>query len=516
MSLKKYLYFFIPLVVVFLNSCRKDFDFEPAQINQLSFSADTIFLDTVFNNIQSSTRVLTVFNNSDNDIRIPNVGLRRGIDSKYQLNVDGLPNTQSPQTPESGKLFTDVEILANDSIFVFIEATVDPLVDELDENQNYLDEILFRTATNEIDVQLLTQVIDAEFSFTEESEPPRRFETEQRDENGDFIIIRGYDLTDDELEITRDKARVIFGNAVVPTGKTLTIGSGSRIYFNRDASLIVEDGATLTILGEVSPVSETNPLINQVVIESNQLDEDFDNLAGQWGFIWIRQGASASINNTIIKNATTGILVEGTADQTTANLELNNVQIYNSQTVGIQASTSIITANNLVINQSGRACINIENGGTYNFTHTTLSSTFRFGGVSQTAVVFNNNITDENNSAITANFTNSIITGNRRDEITIAAPENNNIDLSFTNCLIDLTRNNSATLNTEDSTLFSSCIFNQNPAFRNTRINNLQIDSNSPANDSAFFIAGQDVIGTERTNPSDIGAYESISFEEQE
>ena len=510
--MKKYLYFFIPLtLIVCLHSCRKDFDFEPAQLNQLSFSADTIFLDTVFNNTRSSTRILTVKNNSENDVNIANVRLRRGINSRYQLNVDGLPNDRSPLTPESGKVFNNVEILAKDSIFIFIEATIDPEVDELDSDQNYLDEILFNTNTNEVDIQLSTQVIDAEFSFTEESEPPRAFETEQRDENGDFIVIRGYDLTDEELNISNNKARVIFGNAVVPSGKTLTIGSGSRIYFNRDASLIVEDGATLNILGEETPLNNDNPLANEVIIESNQIDEDFDNLPGQWNFIWIRQGAIANIKNTIIKNATTGILLQGLNNETTANLNLENVQIYNSQTVGIQASASFINANNLVVNQSGRASVNIEDGGTYNFTHSTLSSTFRFGGVAQTALVFNNS----NDNTLTANFTNSIITGSRINEITITEPEKNNVELSFTNCLIDLRNSNSALLNTNDNSIFENCIFNQNPGFRNTRLNELQISDESPANGAALFVTGTDITGTQRTNPSDIGAYESIiSFEE--
>lgn len=515
--MKNHLYYYIPLfLAICLNSCRKDFDFEPAQSGQLSFSQDTIFLDTVFNNTRSGTRVLTVFNNSDNDISIPNVQLRRGVDSRYQLNVDGLPNNVSEVTPESGKIFTDVEILANDSIFVFIEATIDPLVDEIDAQQNYLDEILFRTATDIKQVQLSTQVINAEFSFTENPEPPRSFITEQRDQNGEFIVIRGYDLTDNELEITRARARVIFGNAVVPSGKTLTIGSGSRLFFNRDSSLIIEDGATLNILGEESPVD--NPLLNEVIIEGNQIDEDFDRLPGQWNFIWIRQGATANIQNTIIKNATTGILAQGNGNETSANVSLNNVQIYNSQTVGIQARASFINATNLVINQSGRAAINIEEGGTYNFTHATLSSTFSFGGVSQNAIVLNNSVVESSNvvsTNLTANFTNSIISGSKRDEITVINSDGGNFDLTFTNCLIDLTTTNNSQLNPNDSTVFQDCIFNENPGFRNTRLNDLQINSESPANSTALFIAGKDIIGTERVNPSDIGAYESIIFDEE-
>lgn len=496
-------------------SCRKDFDFEPAQINQFQFSADTIFLDTVFNNITTSTKILTVKNSSDQDISINSVRLRRGVDSKYQLNVDGTPNELDALTPSSGKIFDDVELLANDSIFIFIEATIDPVIDDLDAEQNYLDEILFETNSGTSEVQLSTQVIDADFSFNTEEVPPRVFETTQRDENGDFIEIRGYDLTPSELNINSSKARVIFGNAVVPSGATLNIEGGSRVYFNRDSGLIIEDGARLEITGGAYQPDAENPLADTVILESNQLDEDFDNLAGQWNFIWLQPGATASINNTIIKNATTGIWVQSNAVTASPNLELNNVQIYNSQTVGIQASTCNITATNLVINQSAVGNMNIENGGNYDFTHCTFSNTFRFGGVLQSAIHFSesgDNTTTEN---LNANFTNCIITGNRRDEINVNTTDNTTVNLNFQNCLINLTPNNFSNLDISDTTIFENCIFGESAEFKNTRLNDLRISEESAANGAATFITGEDILNSPRNNPSDIGAYESILFEEE-
>ena len=60
--------------IVLWSSCRNDFDTVPNSGN-LEFSQDTIYLDTVFTNIGSSTRTLKVFNRSSEDLNIPNIEL---------------------------------------------------------------------------------------------------------------------------------------------------------------------------------------------------------------------------------------------------------------------------------------------------------------------------------------------------------------------------------------------------------------------------------------------------------
>ena len=65
--MKNYSYIFIVLFVT-LFSCRNDFDFEPS-VGNLSFSKDTVYLDTVFTNIGSSTYTLKVYNKSNKNIR---------------------------------------------------------------------------------------------------------------------------------------------------------------------------------------------------------------------------------------------------------------------------------------------------------------------------------------------------------------------------------------------------------------------------------------------------------------
>lgn len=143
--------------LVLWSSCRNDFE-TVASTGSLQFSKDTVYLDTVFTNIGSSTYNLKVYNRSNDDINIPSVRLAQGETSNYRLNVDGVP----------GKIFENVQILAKDSIFIFVETTLD--INNLPTNARdflYTDKLLFDTGGNEQKVELVTLVKDAVFLFPE-------------------------------------------------------------------------------------------------------------------------------------------------------------------------------------------------------------------------------------------------------------------------------------------------------------------------------------------------------------
>src|SRR5690606_19175549 len=113
--MKSLYYFFILIFITGFISCRDDFHFEPSSGTELAFSKDTVYLDTIFSNIGSSTYNLKVYNKSNKDIKIPSVRLNKGENSNFRLMVDGL----------TGKSFENIELLANDSLFIFVETTVD-------------------------------------------------------------------------------------------------------------------------------------------------------------------------------------------------------------------------------------------------------------------------------------------------------------------------------------------------------------------------------------------------------
>ena len=141
------------ITLIFCSSCRNDFETVPSSGN-LSFSKDTVYLDTTFTNIGSATYTLKVYNRSKKDLHIPEIKLGKGNDSQYRLMVDGKP----------GKTFKNVELLAQDSLFIFVETTID--YDKLAATENsflYTDRIEFDNGSNQQKVELVTLVKDAVF-----------------------------------------------------------------------------------------------------------------------------------------------------------------------------------------------------------------------------------------------------------------------------------------------------------------------------------------------------------------
>ena len=101
-------------MVVF--SCRRDDDIFDGNNAQLKFSHDTISFDTVFTSIGSITENIRVFNPYNETVRINSIRLNGGQQSIFRINVDGSP----------GPFLENIEIAPNDSMFIFIEATIDP------------------------------------------------------------------------------------------------------------------------------------------------------------------------------------------------------------------------------------------------------------------------------------------------------------------------------------------------------------------------------------------------------
>jgi hypothetical protein len=102
------------LSVTFI-SCKKD-KFLIDTNAKISFSQDSVLFDTVFTTIGSTTRQIRVRNMNKQKINISSVRLQNGNSSMFTLNVDGTP----------GKSVSDVEILAEDSIYIFIQVNVNP------------------------------------------------------------------------------------------------------------------------------------------------------------------------------------------------------------------------------------------------------------------------------------------------------------------------------------------------------------------------------------------------------
>ncbi|MCK5638176.1 MAG: hypothetical protein KAH67_05650, partial [Flavobacteriaceae bacterium] len=206
-------------IFLLILSCNDD-DFETVKSSgELKFSRDTIFLDTVFTNISSSTRTLKVYNKSSNNITIPNIKLGRGENSFYRLNVDGI----------AGKSFENIDILSKDSIFIFIEATIDF---SKVSNPIYTDSIVFDSGDNLQDIDLVTLVQDAHFLFPQrDSQGVKEKIVLGIDSEGKEIAVEGFYLDDDTVW-NNDKPYVVYGYVGVPENKSLTINKGVQVHFH--------------------------------------------------------------------------------------------------------------------------------------------------------------------------------------------------------------------------------------------------------------------------------------------
>ncbi len=504
-------YFLVHLsVIIIWSSCRKDFESISSNGN-LRFSTDTIHMDTLFTGIKSEVKRMTVYNDSDEDIHIPEIYLEQGNTSKYSLNVNGSPTENEEITDATGKYFENVPIMAQDSIFVFVETHIDVNEDILDENQNYNDRIIFDSSHTSQNVVLTSVVKDANYIILDESRNLRNIETNFFDNEGAAITVEGYELTDEELLWDNDKAVVIYGNIIVTSGKTLTINAGARIHFHEDSGLIIEAGGKILMEGNKSEDNEI--LENEIIIEGDRIAEIYDNLPGQWGFIWIQEGSTENeIRNTTIKNASIGLLVEG-------ELNLENVQIYNTSGVGMQANNATVNALNLCVNNCQQGSVHLS-GGNYEFQYATIANHDTFNNIGSTALRLSNyTIDDSEDVALNAQFTNCIISGDRFSEITYYEDDTRDFNIHFSHCLIQqqessITQEAYNDLNNTD--YFESCIFNDDPNFKDTANNDFRISEDSPANAKALATENQlDISGNERnlTTP-DIGAYESSIFDE--
>lgn len=485
------------LLIISVESCRKDFDANTSTGN-LSFSKQTVYLDTVFTNIGSSTYNLKVYNRSNEDIQIPTIELENGTTSNYRLMVDG----------KAGKSFENIEIKAKDSVYIFIETTVD-IVDFTTNATEFLytDKILFDTNNFEQSVDLVTLVKDAKFIF-----PPNEIIDGE---------LNDFELSTTQLNWTNTLPYVIYGYPTVPECETLNIEEGSRIYFHRNSGVIIPECATIIANGDISTDSEL--LEKEIIFQGDRLEELYKDIPGQWGTIWLQEGSTNNLfNHVTIKNATIGIRSDGNdGDLTTT---INNTQLYNHSVNGLLALNGNIEGKNVVIGNCGQASISLVLGGKYNFEQSTFTNYWRNSFRSYPTMILSNNLTINDTifvAELNALFTNCIIYGNESIEYTLSKDEDADFNFKFKNCLIRFNDINNQLQNNElydfnNITHYENNILNEDPIFSDV-INNIFLisEGNSPADNTGFEIipSFNDILNTPRFSGNyDIGAYQATQF----
>lgn len=482
--------------ILTIDSCKKE-EFSTDSSAKLEFSQDTVIFDTVFTQVGSSTEVFTVYNRKNSPLKISSIRLATGMNSPYRLNVDGVP----------GKSFSDVEIGAEDSLFIFVEVTIDP------NNQNtpliVTDSILFETNGNLQDIDLVAWGQDAYF---------------HRSPNGGSLFF----LTCNDVW-NNDKPHVIYGYALVDSGCTLNINAGTRVHSHPGSGIIVLSAGTLKVNGTL-----TDP----VTFQGDRLGEEFKDIPGQWDRIYLSNitrsnlinGSSeigpgsrnSEIKYAIIKNGNIGLHVDtvfASTGETT--LRIENTIVKNMAGNGLYFRGAVIKAFNCVFANCGYQTAAILYGGNYDFYHCTFAN-FWTGSNRQDPAVLLNNYFDVNVRQLNATFYNSIIYGNLDNEIGLdsfpnAAP--GRFNFRFDHVMLKVENSfpigNPAHYN---AILAGASI---DPKFKDIDNNIYEIDSTSVAVDagSAAFVNADPVLNFDlKGNPRpvsiippplpDLGAYE--------
>ena len=514
--MRSFILLLLALLLLFgWSSCRKDFEYG-FSTGKLEFSKDTVYLDTVFTNIGSSTYTLKVYNRSRDDILVPTIGLAQGEASRYRLNVDGVP----------GKVFNDIPILAQDSIFIFVETTYDIAPTNLNEFL-YTDDLLFDSGANLQQIPIVTLIRDAIFLYPSElADGTKETLFLGLDEAGNEIRIEGFLLDDNQLNFTRDKPYVIYGYAGVGAGKVLNMDAGTRVHFHESSGILVGQGGSLQVNGGLS--TDGKLLENEVIFEGDRLESALEDVPGQWGTIWLAQGSSNNtLNYLTIKNASLGLLVEGLSETANPTLEIRNTQVHNSATFNIWARQSEIQAENVVLGSAGNASLRCTLGGTYSFLHSTIANYWADGFRPGAALELSNYETLNNDDIqvgdlTNTSFVNCIIDGNTSREIMLTSMPGALFNVGLENCMLKFRDTNNQFADNplydfENATNYIDVFLNEEPDFLATARHDFRLGAMSFAIDTAAISPANlvpfDLLGTDRTLAPDIGAYEYIEQE---
>ena len=478
-------YFLPVLLITILFACKKE-DFSNNNSNAiLHFSNDTITFDTVFASIGSITKTLTVYNHNDFDVRT-NIELRGNSAAHFRMNIDGIAgNNQSA-----------IEIPAKDSIFIFLEVTIDPSSN----NTPYIlaDSLIFTTGTMIQDVDLVAYGQDAHFHTAD---------TFGLIINGTDTTRFYYHLLDCSIPWENDKPHVIYGYAVVNPGNTLTINEGCNIYLHKNSGILVGNPFTEVPGGSIKV---NGSFENEVTFQGDRLDSWYKDIPGQWDRIWLMPGSiNNEINYAIIKNGNIGIHAD-TVFNNNPTLTINNTIIKNMSGIGILGQGANISAKNTVISRCGQYAVACNIGGTYNFTHCTFANYWNYSNRNTPSILLNNYYEGADGNIYVrdlkaANFINCIIEGSLSTEVSFQEQEGL-FNYTFDHCLIKL----DPSINTDNSH-YQNVILNQAVNFKDGYEGDFNLKENSPAIDAGKNILdnSNDILNKPRIIP-DIGAYEFV------
>lgn len=498
-QVKKHFFLLFPIAllaaVFFSGGCRK----EKFSSGNISFSTDTLTFDTVFVTFGSTMRSFKVFNNNNKAVVINDIRLMRLVGQQFRINVDGV----------FGDQFTNIEIPAKDSIYVFVEVTVNPN----DQTTPFviIDDVVFSYGSKTETVHLQAFGQNAHFHYGEEIQ---NGETKNWNNDLPHVIV--------------SKGNV--PGVQVHCGGTLNIKPGCKIFFAGNSAILVE-GALY---------AEAFTWSDSIVFQGARLEPYYDDKPGQWfGIVFLRDtnnstacAPQAVFNHCIINESSYG-LYAGAGLTTDINkytgalgrpeVTIKNSIIKNSLYNALYGFNAKMSAENSLFHTAGEHLIKIGLGGEYNFYHCTMVNTgSRFVNHKKESLLLSNLVAVNNTlvyqEKLQTTFTNCIVYGSMENEIAFSKTATSGPSEFDNKFLYTLMKTNSDTL-ALFSTVNNQNLFNQDPCFKAPDKGNYALSDStgyfSPAIDYAPSGLPFDMFGNPRKDKLqngkvyDIGAIEA-------
>lgn len=467
-------------------ACNDEDSFSASSSNLLTFSTDTVRMDTIFSRVPSATRTFWVYNHSGSGIRTA-VRLQNGNQTGFRVNVDGIYLGQS-----EGFQVNDIEIRKNDSVRVFVELTSP---DNLQTEPTQLSDDLV---------------------FTLESGVQQRVNLEAYTWDAELLhnVVVSRDST-----FGTEKPVVIYGGLTVKEGATLTLQPGTTLYFHQDAGI--------EVYGKLI-ANGTNE--ENVVLRGDRIDHMFDylpydRLPGQWQGIRFRESSyDNELHFVDLHGAYDGIVCDS-ASVEKLKLTLYNSLIHNCQGYGLMTVNCVVDVYNTQISNTLKDCAAFFGGGAM-LRHCTLAQFYPFDANRGVALRFANTLEDRHFPLYQFDVYNTLVTGYADDVVMTDFAEDVTKSYRFDHCLLRTPEEKDEAGNVVDNPLLTNIIYEDvkdtvNGGWKNfllfdtdNFIYDLRLREGSKAINAGAKLDGgysdYDRLAVRRDDEPDLGAYEYV------